>query len=126
MSDIIKTIKSLLYNKFGVNRKKENWSSRQINDRKSDLHRKCPKMCSHLHHMHGTWYDDEREALFFTIYDYIRKNKIPIKIERYSQDSNYINITMNDWWRREIVTEDQNVWALMTLYMDCGFDAERK
>lgn len=78
-SKLIRIIKNILW-KYGVGRTHDELYIREINDR-ALVSARCPGLYSYLRKVHPRpWYDDEMDALFFAVYDYMIYNGMCVKM----------------------------------------------
>lgn len=96
IKDFNKHKEKFLWKHFNKGRTQTNISIWKVNNVESQTSKHCPKLIEHLNSVHPKqWYDDELDALFFTICDYLLSKKIKVIIKKSRYDNRRYFMRMN-------------------------------
>lgn len=117
--DLIKEFKKhkekFLWKHFNKGRTQTNLSIWKVNNGESQTSRYCPKLIEHLNKVHPKqWFDDEQDALFFTIYDYLLSRKIKVTIRKSEYDNSCYFMWMNNMCY-DFVSKHEIIYFLLLL-----------
>lgn len=109
-------VRKFLRKYFNYGRTQDNICILKVTSKYSDTIRNCPELIRPLKKVHPKpWYDDELDALFFTIHDYILSRGIKIKITSCMYDDRLYHVTVGDRDIDFLVKKDVLYWVI-TLY----------